>query len=82
MDANGGFLDSQAMSDTFNALRSNDLIWSYVVDNYYLGKQPTPFDLLYWNSDQTRMPSTLHLFYLRNFYRDNALAEGKPRVDG
>jgi polyhydroxyalkanoate synthase len=82
MDANGGVLDSQAMSDTFNALRSNDLIWSYVVDNYYLGKQPTPFDLLYWNSDQTRMPRALHLFYLRNFYRDNALAEGKLELLG
>jgi polyhydroxyalkanoate synthase len=82
MDANGGFLDSQAMSDTFNALRSNDLIWSYVVDNYYLGKHPAPFDLLYWNSDQTRMPRALHLFYLRNFYRDNALASDKLELLG
>lgn len=82
MEAHGGVLDAQAMSDTFNALRANDLIWNYVVDNYYLGKQPTPFDLLFWNSDQTRMPSALHLFYLRKFYRDNALAEGKLELLG
>lgn len=77
MDQHGGLLDAQAMADTFNALRANDLIWNYVVDNYYLGKEPPPFDLLYWNADQTRMPKTLHLFYLRTFYRDNALTDGK-----
>ena len=77
MDQQGGLLDAQAMADTFNSLRANDLIWNYVVDNYYLGKEPPPFDLLYWNSDQTRMPKTLHLFYLRTFYRDNALTEGE-----
>jgi polyhydroxyalkanoate synthase len=77
MEAEGGVLDAQTMADTFNALRSNDLIWNYVVDNYYIGKQPPPFDLLFWNADQTRMPAALHLYYLRNFYRDNALAEGK-----
>jgi polyhydroxyalkanoate synthase len=77
MDQHGGLLDAQAMADTFNSLRANDLIWNYVVDNYYLGKGPLPFDLLYWNADQTRMPKTLHLFYLRTFYRDNALTEGK-----
>ena len=76
MDAAGGVLDAQTMADTFNALRSNDLIWNYVVDNYYMGKQPPPFDLLYWNADQTRMPKNLHLYYLRKFYRDNALSEG------
>lgn len=76
MDKHGGVLDAQTMADTFNSLRSNDLIWNYVVDNYYVGKQPPPFDLLYWNADQTRMPKALHLFYLRRFYRDNALAEG------
>ena len=74
--------DAQTMADTFNALRSNDLIWNYVVDNYYIGKQPPPFDLLYWNADQTRMPKALHLYYLRRFYRDNALAEGKLTLDG
>jgi polyhydroxyalkanoate synthase subunit PhaC len=82
MDQHGGVLDAQTMADTFNALRSNDLIWNYVVDNYYIGKQPPPFDLLYWNADQTRMPRALHLFYLRNFYRDNALAEGKLTLMG
>ncbi|MEQ1490604.1 MAG: class I poly(R)-hydroxyalkanoic acid synthase [Terricaulis sp.] len=77
MDQAGGVLDAQTMADTFNSLRSNDLVWNYVVDNYYVGKQPPPFDLLYWNADQTRMPKALHLFYLRKFYRDNALTEGK-----
>ncbi len=82
MDQAGGVLEAQTMADTFNALRSNDLIWNYVVDNYYIGKQPPPFDLLYWNADQTRMPKALHLYYLRNFYRDNALTEGKLTVMG
>jgi hypothetical protein len=75
-------LDAQTMADTFNSLRSNDLVWNYVVDNYYIGKQPPPFDLLYWNADQTRMPKALHLFYLRKFYRDNALTEGKLELLG
>jgi polyhydroxyalkanoate synthase len=82
MDAKGGLLDAQAMADTFNSLRSNDLIWNYVVDNYYLGNQPPPFDLLYWNSDQTRMPRALHLFYLERFYRDNDLSEGRMTLMG
>jgi polyhydroxyalkanoate synthase subunit PhaC len=82
MDQAGGVLSAQTMADTFNALRSNDLIWNYVVDNYYIGKQPPPFDLLYWNADQTRMPKALHLFYLRKFYRDNALTEGKLTLLG
>jgi polyhydroxyalkanoate synthase len=82
MDQAGGVLDAQTMADTFNSLRSNDLIWNYVVDNYYIGKQPPPFDLLYWNADQTRMPKALHLFYLRQFYRDNALSEGKLSLLG
>jgi polyhydroxyalkanoate synthase len=82
MDQAGGVLSAQTMADTFNALRSNDLIWNYVVDNYYIGKQPPPFDLLYWNADQTRMPKALHLFYLRKFYRDNALTEGQLSVMG
>ncbi|PZO52330.1 MAG: class I poly(R)-hydroxyalkanoic acid synthase [Alphaproteobacteria bacterium] len=82
MDAHGGVLDAQTMADTFNSLRSNDLIWNYVVDNYYIGKHPPPFDLLYWNADQTRMPKELHLFYLRKFYRDNALSAGKLTLLG
>ncbi|WP_395647343.1 class I poly(R)-hydroxyalkanoic acid synthase [Terricaulis sp.] len=82
MEQAGGVLDAQIMADTFNALRANDLIWNYVVDNYYMGKEPPPFDLLYWNADQTRMPKALHLYYLRNFYRDNALTGGKLTVMG
>ena len=67
MDAAGGVLPSAAMADTFNMLRANDLIWSFFVGNYLLGKEPKPFDLLFWNSDQTRMPKALHIFYLRRF---------------
>ncbi len=80
IDQKGGFLDAQAMADTFNSLRANDLIWNYVVDNYYVGNEPAAFDLLYWNADQTRMPKALHLFYLEKMYRDNALAEGKLSI--
>ena len=82
MDAAGGVLDANTMAATFNSLRANDLVWNYVVDNYYLGKEPPPFDLLYWNADQTRMPKALHLFYLRNFYKDNALTAGKLTLLG
>ena len=81
MDEGGGVLSGQSMADTFNSLRANDLIWSFFVNNYLLGKEPKPFDLLFWNSDQTRMPRTLHLFYLRRFYRDNALAKGELVLD-
>ncbi len=76
MDAGGGVLAGQTMADTFNALRANDLIWSFFVSNYLMGKEPKPFDLLFWNSDQTRMPRALHLYYLRRFYQENALARG------
>jgi polyhydroxyalkanoate synthase len=82
MEAGGGVLAGQTMADTFNMLRSNDLIWSFFVSNYLLGKEPKPFDLLFWNSDQTRMPRTLHLYYLRRFYGDNALARGELELDG
>jgi polyhydroxyalkanoate synthase len=82
MDAGGGVLSGQAMADTFNALRSNDLIWSFFVNNYLMGKEPRPFDLLFWNADQTRMPRDLHLFYLRQFYGANALAKGELVLDG
>ncbi|WP_186457579.1 PHA/PHB synthase family protein [Nitrospirillum amazonense] len=68
-----GYLDGQSMATTFNMLRSNDLIWSFVVNNYLLGKDPFPFDLLYWNSDSTRMPPAMHSFYLRNMYQKNLL---------
>jgi polyhydroxyalkanoate synthase subunit PhaC len=82
MDEGGGVLSGQTMADTFNALRANDLIWSFFVNNYLLGKEPKPFDLLFWNSDQTRMPRDLHLFYLRRFYGENALAKGELELDG
>ncbi|MBU2090598.1 MAG: class I poly(R)-hydroxyalkanoic acid synthase [Alphaproteobacteria bacterium] len=70
-----GYLDGAAMSTTFNMLRANDLIWSFVVNNYLLGKDPFPFDLLYWNSDSTRMPAAMHSFYLRKCYQENKLVE-------
>jgi polyhydroxyalkanoate synthase len=68
-----GYLDASEMATTFNMLRANDLIWSFVVNNYLLGKQHFPFDLLYWNADSTRMPATMHAFYLRNMYQRNQL---------
>ncbi len=82
MDAGGGVLAGQTMADTFNALRANDLIWSFFVSNYLMGKEPKPFDLLFWNSDQTRMPRVLHLYYLRKFYQENALARGELDLAG
>jgi polyhydroxyalkanoate synthase len=71
--AEHGYLEGADMAQTINMLRANDLIWSFVVNNYLLGKDPFPFDLLYWNSDATRMPSGVHGFYLRNMYQDNRL---------
>jgi polyhydroxyalkanoate synthase len=82
MDAAGGVLEGRAMATTFNMLRSNDLIWSFVIDNYMKGKDPAKFDLLFWNSDATRMPKNVHLFYLREFYQRNRLAKGEMIIDG
>jgi polyhydroxyalkanoate synthase len=82
MKESGGVLKGSKMAGTFNMLRANDLIWSFVINNYMLGKTPMPFDLLYWNSDTTRMPEKLHLSYLRKCYRENALAMGKMTIDG
>lgn len=73
--AEKGYLDATTMAGTFNMLRANDLIWSFVVNNYLLGREPFPFDLLYWNADATRMPAAMHSFYLRKMYQENKLIE-------
>ena len=68
-----GILEGKEMQNTFSLLRSNDLIWSFVVNNYLMGKEPFPFDLLYWNDDCTNMPAAMHSYYLRKMYLENAL---------
>ena len=75
--AERGYLEGGSMVTVFNLLRSNDLIWPYVINNYLRGKAPFPFDLLYWNSDATRLPAANHSFYMRNCYLDNKLTKGK-----
>jgi len=70
-----GFLDGSTMAAVFNMLRANDLIWPFFINNYLLGKEPTAFDLLYWNSDSTRIPAKAHSYYLRNCYLHNLLRE-------
>ncbi len=70
-----GYLEGSEMAATFNLLRANDLIWSFVINNYLLGKEPFPFDLLYWNADSTRMPARMHSFYLRKMYIENKLKD-------
>jgi polyhydroxyalkanoate synthase len=77
-----GFLDAGKMATAFNMLRSNDLIWPYVINNYMRGKAPFPFDLLYWNSDSTRLPASNHSFYLRNCYLENNLSRGAMEIGG
>jgi polyhydroxyalkanoate synthase len=77
-----GYLEGKKMANAFNMLRSNDLIWPYVISNYLKGKQPYPFDLLYWNSDSTRMPAANHTFYLRNCYLKNQLSTGQMEIGG
>jgi polyhydroxyalkanoate synthase subunit PhaC len=76
-----GYLDGSRMATVFNMLRSKDLIWPYVVNNYMLGKKPPAFDLLYWNQDSTRQPAACHNYYLREFYHENKLALGKLVID-
>ena len=82
MMAERGFLDGSRMAAVFNMLRPRDLIWPYVVNNYLLGKKPFPFDLLFWNSDSTRLPSANHAFYLREFYHLNRLSKGEMQLGG
>jgi polyhydroxyalkanoate synthase len=77
-----GYLDGSQMATAFNLLRSGDLIWPYFVNNYLKGKEPLPFDLLYWNADSTRMPKANHLFYLRNCYLENRLSQGRMEIGG
>jgi polyhydroxyalkanoate synthase len=77
-----GYLAAENMFGAFNSLRSSDLIWSFVVNNYLLGKENFPFDLLYWNSDSTGMPGKVHTFYLDTFYNKNLLAKGELELAG
>jgi polyhydroxyalkanoate synthase len=70
-----GYFDGRAMAFSFNTLRENDLFWSFFINNYLKGKRPTAFDLLYWNSDSTNLPATMHSYYLRNMYLHNRLKE-------
>ena len=80
--AEHGYLDAAKMANSFNMLRSNELIWPYVINNYFRGKEPLAFDLLYWNADATRMPAANHSFYLRNCYLKNTLARGEMVIAG
>ena len=77
-----GYLEGSKMASAFNLLRSNDLIWPYVVNNYMKGKAPFPFDLLFWNADSTRMPAANHSYYLRNCYLSNNIARGRAELCG
>ncbi|WP_414705056.1 PHA/PHB synthase family protein [Pseudolabrys sp.] len=77
-----GYLEASRMATAFNMLRSNDLVWPYIVNNYLRGKKPYAFDILYWNSDATRMPAANHSFYLRNCYLENKLAKGEMEISG
>ena len=77
-----GYLDGSKMATAFNMLRASELIWPYVVSNYLKGQEPMPFDLLYWNSDSTRMAAANHAYYLRNCYLDNNLSKGEMKLAG
>ena len=80
--AEKGYLEGSTMATAFNMLRPNDLLWTYIVDNYMKGQPPAAFDLLYWNSDPTRLPACNHAFYMRGFYLENRLAKGEMSFDG
>jgi polyhydroxyalkanoate synthase len=83
LTAEKGYLDGRYMAATFNLLRGRDLIWSYVVNNYLLGEEPAPFDLLHWNSDTTNLPAAWHRDYIESFYKGNKLAQkGEIKVVG
>ncbi len=81
--AKKGYLEGKHMANMFSKMRENDLIWSFVVNNYLMGKDPMPFDLLYWNSDSTRLPAAMLVYYLENFYIKNLLmTPGRIELDG
>jgi polyhydroxyalkanoate synthase len=82
MEKSGGFLEGAHMTNAFNMLRPDELIWSYFVNNYLKGKEPMPFDLLVWNADSARMPAANHHFYLRHCYLQNDLAKGRMKIGG
>ncbi len=71
-----GYLDGQYLSNSFSLIRANDLVWSYFVNNYLLGKSPVAFDILYWNSDSTNLPAKMYIYYLKNMYSHS---KGKTR---
>lgn len=77
-----GYLPAETMATAFNMLRSSDLVWSFVVSNYMLGRAPVPFDLLYWNADSTAMPAQVHHFYLDQFYTQNKFVKDTLEIDG
>ena len=78
----GGIMPGRDLATAFSALRANDLVWPYIISNYIKGEQPFPFDLLYWNSDSTRMPAANHSYYLRSCYLENRLSSGTMELDG
>jgi polyhydroxyalkanoate synthase subunit PhaC len=82
MAKSGGTLEGKSMAGTFDVMRANDLIFNYVVSNWLLGQDPPVFDILAWNDDSTKMPGSMHAFYLRNFYVRNLLAQGQLEIAG
>jgi len=80
--AKKGYLEGSQMAGTFDLLRANDLIFSYVVSGWLMGQDPPAFDLLAWNADSTNMPAVMHAFYLRSLYMRNELATGEMELAG